>query len=64
MLNNDSVLMILFQLEFRQALEHIGRGAILDRGQRTETQEERLVNDIAQSIISLSKRRIGALIVL
>lgn len=63
-LNNGAiVLMILFQPEFRQALEHIGRGAILDRSQRTETQEERLVNDIAQSIMSLSKRRIGALMV-
>ncbi|MGI6215960.1 MAG: diadenylate cyclase CdaA, partial [Christensenellales bacterium] len=63
-LNNGAiVLMILFQPEFRQALERIGRGARIDRSQSTQTQEEKLVNNIAQSLLSLSKRRIGALIV-
>ncbi|MDO5022421.1 MAG: diadenylate cyclase CdaA [Eubacteriales bacterium] len=63
-LNNGAiVLMILFQPEFRQALERIGRGARIDRNQRTQTQEEKLVNNIAQSLLNLSRRRIGALIV-
>ncbi len=63
-LNNGAiVLMILFQPEFRQALERIGRGARIDRSQNTQTEEEQLVNNVAQCLLSLSKRRIGALIV-
>lgn len=63
-LNNGAiVLMILFQPEIRRALEHIGRGAKLDRTQNTRDDAQRIVSEITQSMLSLSKRRIGALVV-
>ncbi len=63
-LNNGAiVLMILFQPEIRRALEHIGRGAKLERTQNTQDDAQRIVSEITQSMLSLSKRRIGALVV-
>lgn len=63
-LNNGAiVLMILFQPEIRRALEHIGRGAKLDRTQSTQDDGQRIVSEITQSMLSLSRRRIGALVV-
>lgn len=62
-LNNGVIaLMILFQPELRRALEQIGRSAKLDRSaQRDES--ERIVDEITQCLIRLSRRRVGALIV-
>ncbi len=63
-LNNGAiVLMILFQPEIRRALEHIGRGAKLDRIQSPQDDNQRIITEISQSMLSLSKRRIGALLV-
>ena len=62
-LNNGVIaLMILFQPELRRALEQIGRTAKLDRSaQRDES--ERIVDEITQCLLRLSRRRVGALIV-
>ena len=60
--NGVIVLMILFQPELRKALEQIGRTAKLDRStQRDESQ--RVVDEITQCLLRLSRRRVGALIV-
>jgi diadenylate cyclase len=62
-LNNGMIaLIILFQPEIRKALEQIGRTAKLDRStQRDESQ--RVVDEITQCLLRLSRRRVGALIV-
>lgn len=62
-LNNGVIaLMILFQPELRKALEQIGRSTKLDRSaQRDES--ERIVDEITQCLLRLSRRRVGALIV-
>ena len=62
-LNNGMVaLLILFQPELRKALEQIGRSTKLDRpADRDES--ERVVDEITQCLLRLSKRRVGALIV-
>lgn len=62
-LNNGVIaLMILFQPELRKALEQIGRSTKLDRStQRDES--ERVVDEITQCLLHLSRRRVGALIV-
>ncbi len=62
-LNNGVIaLMILFQPELRKALEQLGRTAKLDRSaQRDES--ERIVDEITQCLLRLSRRRVGALIV-
>ena len=60
--NGVIVLMVLFQPELRKALEQIGRTAKLDRStQRDES--ERVVDEITQCLLRLSRRRVGALIV-
>ena len=62
-LNNGVIaLLILFQPELRRALEQIGRSTKLDRSaQRDES--ERIVDEITQCLLRLSRRRVGALIV-
>jgi len=61
--NGAIVLLILFQPELRRALEQIGRGT--QKGYLTENQDEasRIVFEISQCVIGLSRRRVGALIV-
>ncbi len=61
--NTALVLLILFQPELRRALEQIGRGAKLDRVQGTADENERIVSELTQALLSLSRRRVGALIV-
>ena len=62
--NGPLVLVILFQPEIRKALESIGRGAKLEKV-RNESEDEagRIVHEIVQCLLSLSRRRVGALIV-
>ena len=60
--NGVIVLIILFTPELRRALEQIGRSTKLDRS--TERDEsERVVDEITQCLLRLSRRRVGALIV-
>ena len=63
--NGAIVLVILFQPEFRKALERMGRSNFLRRGKRSNSDEERavIIAEIIQTIQDLSRRRVGALIV-
>ncbi|HNX61149.1 MAG TPA: diadenylate cyclase CdaA [Candidatus Limiplasma sp.] len=62
--NGAVVLVILFQPELRKALEQIGRGAIRDTSRVTDHEEnEQIVREISNCLLSLSRRRVGALIV-
>ncbi len=62
-LNNGMiVLLILFQPELKKALEQIGRSTHLERAEMHD-ESERIVEEITQCLLRLSKRRVGALIV-
>ena len=63
--NGAIVLVILFQPEFRKALERMGRSRVFKKGTRKGLDEERdlIISEIIQTIMDLSKRRVGALIV-
>lgn len=61
--NGSLVLLILFQPELRRALERIGRGAKIDRISDNLDESTRVVTEITQSLLSLSRRRVGALLV-
>lgn len=63
--NGAVVLVILFQPELRKALEQIGRGAI-HKSSPTEDMEENesIVREITNCMLKLSRRRVGALIVI
>ncbi len=61
--NGSVVLLILFQPEIRRALERIGRGANIDRSVYDKDESVRIVNEITQSLLTLSRRRVGALVV-
>lgn len=64
-LNNGAVvLVILFQPELRKALEQIGRGALLETSHGDdEAENKRIIEEIVQCLLNLSRRRVGALIV-
>ena len=62
--NGVIVLVILFQPELRHILEQLGRGATLDRSVAASNEENtRIVNEITQCLLNLSRRRVGALVV-
>lgn len=63
--NGAIVLVVLFQPEFRKALEKMGRSRIFGNRNRknTDDERERIVSEIIQTVVDLSKRRVGALIV-
>ena len=63
--NGTVVLVVLFQPELRKALEQIGRGAI-HTSSRMEDMEanENIVREISSCLLKLSRRRVGALIVI
>jgi diadenylate cyclase len=63
--NGAVVLVILFQPELRKALERMGRSRVFKKGPRKSQDEERdtIISEIIQTIMDLSKRRVGALIV-
>ena len=60
--NGAVVLVILFQPELRKALEQIGRGAIRERAAGGES--ARIVSEITHCMLNMSRRRVGALIVI
>ncbi len=63
--NGAIVLVILFQPELRKALEQIGRGKIHTASQTSELEQgEQIVQEITNCLLKLSRRRVGALIVL
>ncbi len=63
--NGALVLVILFQPELRKALERMGRSRILNKGNRKDLEDERetIISEIVQTVVDLSRRRVGALIV-
>lgn len=63
--NGAVVIVILFQPELRKALEQIGRGAIRGSSRLTDTQQSgHLVRELTNCLVNLSRRRVGALIVI
>ncbi|MBE5802724.1 MAG: TIGR00159 family protein [Clostridiales bacterium] len=63
--NGAIVLVILFQPELRKALEQIGRGTIRDSLHKNSNDSNaQIVSEIANCMINLSRRRVGALIVI
>ena len=63
--NGALVLVILFQPELRKALEQIGRGAIHTNSKDTDMEQgENIISEITNCLLTLSRRRVGALIVL
>lgn len=65
-LNNGAVvLLILFQPEIRKALEQMGRSTLLTKrktGADGQDERQRIVSEIVQTMVDLSRRRVGALI--
>jgi len=63
--NGALVLIILFQPELRKMLERMGRSRLISKGKRKNLEEDRetIVNEIVQTVVDLSRRRVGALIV-
>ena len=59
-------LVVLFQPEFRRALEHIGRGNLFDKSVLNGFSQEdsTIVSELQLAITDLAKRRVGALIVI
>lgn len=62
--NGALVLVILFQPELRKALEQIGRGTIRDSLHKSKSEDtNQTVTEIVNCLMNLSRRRVGALIV-
>jgi diadenylate cyclase len=61
--NGTLVLVILFQPEIRHLLEQLGRGAKIEKFQDDDGEGVRIINEITQCLLSLSRRRVGALLV-
>jgi diadenylate cyclase len=58
-------IIIIFQPELRRALEQLGRGRLFSRSPQVDEQTvTKAIGDIVKAVNYLSKRRIGALIVL
>ena len=63
--NGALVLVILFQPELRKALERMGRSRLLNKGRQKSAEDTRgtMIAEIVQTVVDLSRRRVGALIV-
>lgn len=62
--NGAIALVIIFQPELRKALEQMGSGKLRLGQDRNETEARRIVEELTTCLLDLSRRRIGALIVL
>lgn len=60
--NGVIVLLILFTPEIKSALERIGRKTRIERSDKQD-ESEKIVDEITQCLLRLSRRRVGALIV-
>jgi len=57
-------IIVIFQPEFRRALEQLGRGSLFKRvNVTTSAEQERLTDSVDKAVQYMAKRRIGALIV-
>ena len=63
--NGALVLVILFQPELRKALERMGRSRLITKGNHRNEDEDsdRMIEEIVQTVVDLSRRRVGALLV-
>ena len=61
--NGALVLVVRFQPEIRRVLEQLGRGAKMEHFQSDGEENQRIISEITQCLTSLSRRRVGALIV-
>ncbi len=61
--NGALVLVVLVQPEIRRVLEQLGRGAKMEHFQSDGEENQRIISEITQCLTSLSRRRVGALIV-
>ena len=63
--NGALVLVILFQPELRKMLERMGRSRIITKNSHHSQEDVKgtLVSEIIQTVVDLSRRRVGALIV-
>ena len=61
--NGALLLVVLFQPEIRRMLEQLGRGAKMEHFQSDGEENQRIISEITQCLTSLSRRRVGALIV-
>lgn len=63
--NGALVLVILFQPELRKALERMGRSRLMTKGNRRSEDDDRetIIAEIVQTVVDLSRRKVGALIV-
>jgi len=59
------VLVILFQPELRKALERMGRSRLINKksARGVDDDRDRIIAEIIQTVVDLSRRRVGALIV-
>lgn len=60
------VLVVLFQPEIRRVLEGIGRTSVIRklRGNEEAAQTDTIISEMVQAMLNMSKRRVGALIVI
>ena len=63
--NGALVLVILFQPELRKALERMGSSRLMTKGNRRGEDDDRetIIAEIVQTVVDLSRRKVGALIV-
>lgn len=61
--NGAIVLLILFQPEIRRALEQMGRSRRFGYAGENRDEASRIVFEITQSVLSMARRRVGALLV-
>ena len=61
--NTALLIIVLFQQEFRKILAQLGRGAGLEHALSNTSENQRIINEITQCCLRLSRRRVGALIV-
>ena len=63
--NGALVLVILFQPELRKALERMGRSRLITKGNHRNEDEDsdKIIEEIVQTVVDLSRRRVGALLV-
>lgn len=63
--NNGAIaLLILFHPEIRKALEQLGRGTKLEHHKHELTEDERIIQELTTCLMDLSRRQVGALIVI
>jgi diadenylate cyclase len=63
--NGALVLVILFQPEIRKMLERMGRSRLITKNSRRNPEDESttIISEIIQTVVDLSRRKVGALIV-